>query len=119
MGTRRITKGSLLLVAATTCVAVAPAQARPHVSPHRAAQIRKALRSQVRHNPRVIERRWFLKRASLVNFKLPVTIRLRDSASANNPNSALNAPGGHQWDLTADEEKGIVTYLRSLKPLGF
>jgi hypothetical protein len=38
---------------------------------------------------------------------------------ANNPNSALNAPGGHKWSLTPEEQKALPAYLRSLKPLGF
>jgi hypothetical protein len=38
---------------------------------------------------------------------------------ANNPNSALQVPGGHTWNLTAAEETGIPAYVRSLRPLGF
>jgi hypothetical protein len=43
---------------------------------------------QVKKHPGVINRKSFIKRASLVNFKLPITIRLRDASSAANPNSA-------------------------------
>jgi hypothetical protein len=37
----------------------------------------------------------------------------------NDPNSTLNVPGGHTWNMTADEEKAIVAYLRSLRTVGF
>ena len=50
--------------------------------------IRKALRKQVRENPKVVMRKSFLKKASLVSFKLPVTVRLRNSSVPSNPNSA-------------------------------
>jgi hypothetical protein len=41
------------------------------------AHIRAALRKQIRKNPGAIKRKSFLKKAALVNFKLPVTLRLR------------------------------------------
>ena len=90
MGTRRIARGSLLLLLVAACAEAAPAQARPHVSKQRAAQIRRTLRAQVRHNPRVIQRRWFLRRASLVNFKLPVTLRLRRPTAALEPTATAD-----------------------------
>src|SRR4051812_48813713 len=84
MGRGRIKTRYLLLVAAALCVLAAPAQAqRPHLSKQRAAHIRATLRKQVRHNPRVVRRRSFLKKAALVDFKLPVTLRLRPGGSAN------------------------------------
>jgi len=49
---------------------------------------RARLTRQIRHNPRLIGKRSFVRRASLVNFKLPVTIRLRNSTVATNPNVA-------------------------------
>lgn len=49
---------------------------------------RSELRKAVRRNPKVITRRSFLKKASLVNFKLPITVRLRNATSATNPNAA-------------------------------
>ena len=63
-----------------------PASAR--ISAKKKAQISRQLKKAVKHNPRVVGKKWFLKKASLVNFKLPVTVRLRDSSSASNPNSA-------------------------------
>jgi len=41
------------------------------------AHVRAKLRKQVRKNPAVIGKRSFLKKAALVDFKLPVTLRLR------------------------------------------
>ena len=52
------------------------------------AHIRASLRKQVKKNPRIVQRKSFLRKASLVNFRLPVTIRLRGGKLASNPNSA-------------------------------
>jgi hypothetical protein len=70
-----------------------PAISSAHLSKHRVAQIRSQLRKQVRHNPRVIRKRSFLKKASLVNFKLPVTLRLRPGGP-NSPTPTANADLG-------------------------
>ena len=70
-----------LAVLLVTGLCASPAPARVHVSKHRAAEIRAHLRKQIRHNPRVLNRRSFLKQASLVNFKLPVTLRLRSGSA--------------------------------------
>ena len=83
----------LALVAALGLVAAlqaptAGAASSAKVSKKQAAKIRKALRKQVRKNPNAVMRRSFLKKASLVSFKLPVTVRLRNSSSPSNPNSA-------------------------------
>jgi lysophospholipase L1-like esterase len=61
---------------------------RTRVSAHAKRVERARLLRAIKHNPRLIAKRSFLKRASLVNFKLPVTIRLRNSTVATNPNSA-------------------------------
>jgi len=63
-----------------------PADAK--VSASKKAQIKRQLKKAVKHNPKVVSKKWFLKKASLVNFKLPVTIRLRSSDTAANPNNA-------------------------------
>jgi len=63
-----------------------PASAK--MSAKQKAHVQRQLRKAVKKNPKVFAKKWFLKRASLVNFKLPVTIRLRDSSSAANPNNA-------------------------------
>ena len=43
------------------------------------AKVRAELRKQVKKNPGAVKRKSFLRRAALVNFKLPVTIRLRNA----------------------------------------
>jgi hypothetical protein len=45
--------------------------------------ISKTLMRAVKKNPRVISKRWFLKKASLVSFSLPSTIRLDPFAGQN------------------------------------
>src|SRR3954447_110672 len=48
--------------------------------------ISKKLMRAVKHNPRVISKRWFLKKASQVSFSLPSTIRLTPAKDqAGNP----------------------------------
>jgi lysophospholipase L1-like esterase len=53
----------------------------------RAAERARLLRA-VKKNPRIVNRKSFIKRASLVNFKLPITVRLRGSTASSNPNRA-------------------------------
>src|SRR4051794_39168566 len=53
----------------------------------RAAERAKLLRA-VKKNPKLVNRKSFIKRASLVNFKLPITVRLRGATSSTNPNLA-------------------------------
>jgi hypothetical protein len=52
-----------------------PASAK--MSAKHKAQITKQLRKAVKKNPKVVGKRWFLKKATLVSFKLPITVRLR------------------------------------------
>src|SRR3954471_18266338 len=80
--------GLLAVAALAVGVMAGPASAKKLSAKQRAA-ISKQLRKQVKKNPGVVNKKSFIKRASLVNFKLPVTIRLRDSNSAANPNNAL------------------------------
>jgi hypothetical protein len=55
-----------------------PASAKTHrLSAKQKSAIRAQLRKAIKKNPRLINRRSFVKKASLVDFKLPVTIRLR------------------------------------------
>jgi len=58
------------------------------VSAKQKSKIQRQLRKAVKKNPAVINRKSFLKKASLVNFKLPVTVRLRGSSAETNPNQA-------------------------------
>jgi hypothetical protein len=55
------------------------------------AQIRAELRKKVHKNPGIVKRKSFLKRAALVNFKLPVTIRLRNPCTTENGQNGLGA----------------------------
>jgi hypothetical protein len=78
----------LLAVAALAVGALAgPASAKKLSAKQRAA-VRTQLKKEVKKNPKAINRKSFIKRASLVNFKLPVTLALRGSTAATNPNRA-------------------------------
>ena len=84
------------LVALAVPVAAAPAAKR--TSAAKKASARAELRKQLSRDPRALRRRSFLRRAALVNFKLPITIRLRNpcmTANGQNP-----APGGGQTCTT-------------------
>ena len=50
--------------------------------------VRQQLKRAIHKNPRLIRSKSFLKKASLVNFRLPITVRLRESTTASNPNIA-------------------------------
>lgn len=86
---RKVSHFLALVVVAALAVGLmaGPASAKT-MSAKKKAAISRQLRKAVKHNPRVIQRRWFLKKASLVNFKLPVTVRLRGYTSSANPNKA-------------------------------
>ncbi len=55
------------------------------VSKKQKAAISKQLRKQIKKNPRVIRSKSFLRKAGLVDFRLPVTIRLRGSCLPATP----------------------------------
>jgi hypothetical protein len=77
-----------LVVVAALAVGLMAGPASAKMSAKHKAQIRKQLSKAVKKNPKVVTTKSFLKKASLVNFKLPVTIRLRESSSDSNPNAA-------------------------------
>jgi hypothetical protein len=79
--------GLLAVAALAVGVFAGPASAKKLSAKQRAA-VRTQLRKQIKKNPAVVNRKSFVKRASLVNFKLPVTIRLRGGSTATNPNAA-------------------------------
>jgi hypothetical protein len=85
---RKVSHFLALVVVAALAVGLMAGPASAKVSAKKKAQITRQLRKAVRHNAKVVSRRWFLKKASLVNFKLPVTIRLRGATAPNNPNNA-------------------------------
>jgi hypothetical protein len=79
----------LAVVFAFSAVVVAPASAK--LTKHQKAHIRKQLKRAIHKNPKLIRSKRFIKKASLVDFTLPVTIKLR---STGNGVSALAAAGG-------------------------
>jgi hypothetical protein len=77
----------LAVVFALSAVVVAPASAK--LSKHQKAHIRKQLKRAIKKNPKLIRSKHFIKKASLVDFVLPVTIKLRGFDSpTDNPNHA-------------------------------
>lgn len=79
--------GLLAVAALAVGVFAGPASAKK-LSAKQRAHIRAHLRKQIHKNPGVIRRKSFVKRASLVNFTLPVTIKLRGANTNSNPNRA-------------------------------
>src|SRR4051812_12762267 len=81
---------ALVVVAALSVGLLAgPASAKTtKMSAKQKAAVRAQLRKAVKKNPSVIRRKSFLKKASLVNFTLPITVKLRGSNTATNPNLA-------------------------------
>jgi lysophospholipase L1-like esterase len=92
----RLSRPWMATSVAVLCVSlvgpVAGASAHAHKKARLSAKAKRVERGRlmrmVKKNPRVISKRSFVKRASLVNFKLPITVRLRSSNVASNPNSA-------------------------------
>ena len=80
--------GLLAIAALAVGVFAGPASAKK-LSPKQRAHIRAQLRKEIKKNPKLISKKSFVKRASLVDFVLPVTVRLRNGNSANNPNQAF------------------------------
>src|SRR3954452_18893392 len=76
----------LAVVFALSAVVVAPASAK--LTKHQKAHIRKQLKRAIKKNPKLIRSKHFIKKASLVEFKLPVTIKLRGGTTSTNPNNA-------------------------------
>ena len=90
----------LRVVALATAVAMvfgafAGSASAKKISKKQKAAITKQLRKQIKKNPRAIRSKKFLRRAALVNFKLPVTIRLRGECPAGSGGAAsCPATGG-------------------------
>jgi hypothetical protein len=79
--------GLLAVAALAVGVLAGPASAKKLSAKQRAA-VRTQLRKEIKKNPKAISRKSFVKRASLVDFTLPVTIKLRGATAAGNPNQA-------------------------------
>ena len=85
---RKVSHFLALVVIAALAVGVVATPASAKMSGKQKAQIRAKLRKQVKKHPGVIRKKSFLKKAALVNFRLPVTIQLRGGDTATNPNAA-------------------------------
>jgi hypothetical protein len=86
-----------LIVIAALAVGLAAGPADAKMSAKQKAHVRAKLKKQVKKNPAVIKRKSFLRKAALVNFRLPITVRLRtgdkpatptNEAATANPNAA-------------------------------
>src|SRR4051794_10285353 len=84
--------GGLTLSACVVAACPGIAEAS-HVSAKQRASITRRLRTQLRHNPSSIRSRSFLRKAALVNFVLPVTIRIRQTCPAGS-GGAATCPSG-------------------------
>jgi hypothetical protein len=87
----------VLVGAVIAGLAIVPAQAfgARSISPKAKKAIRAELRKAVKKNPSVIRRRAFLRKAALVNFSLPVTIRLRNPCTTENGANPAPTVGGN------------------------
>src|SRR5215210_4295002 len=84
----------LRVVAIATAVAMvfgafAGGASAKKISKAQKAKIAKQLRKQIKKNPRAIRSKSFLRKAALVNFKLPITIRLRGECPAGSGGAGL------------------------------
>ena len=89
---------ALRVVALATAVAMvfgafAGSASAKKISKKQKAAITKQLRKQIKKNPRVIRSKSFLRKAGLVDFKLPVTIRIRGACPAG-VGGAATCPAG-------------------------
>ncbi len=96
MSLRRHIFHAVALVTAVALVfgAFAGSASAKKMGKHQKANVRAELRKQIKKNPGVIKRRVFLRKAALVNFKLPVTIRLRNVCDASQNPTGSTSPGG-------------------------
>lgn len=89
--------GLLAVAALAVGVFAGPASAKKLSAKQRAA-VRAQLRKEIKKNPRLINRKSFVKRAGRVDFTLPVTVRLRPNTSSavNSANLDLGASLGQR-----------------------
>jgi hypothetical protein len=103
---------ALVTAIAMALGAFAGSAAAKKVSKTQKAAISKQLRKQIKKNPRVIRSKKFLRRAALVNFKLPVTIRIRGDCPAGAGGAAfcpagdVNTALNERSQYTADVDLG-------------
>jgi hypothetical protein len=96
-----------LAVGAMTAPAMAKSTVKHKMTAKQKSHIRAQLRKQIKHNPKAIMRKSFLKKAALVNFKLPVTLRLR---GGNTPGSCpFSGNSGSTFNTsTCNPTSGVV-----------
>jgi hypothetical protein len=108
---------ALVVVTALSVGLVAgPASARTHrLSAKQKSAMRAQLRKAIKKNPKLINKRSFVRKASLVDFKLPVTIRLRTQqtgalANLNTANIDLGASLGKRTLSLAGSLPGYIQF---------
>lgn len=106
----------LAVVFALSAVIAVPASAK--LTKHQKVHIRKQLRKQIKKNPKMIRNKHWLKRASLVDFQLPVTIKLRQPCSTSDGTQVADVPTGVKCagSGTGLNEEGINTANIDLGP---
>lgn len=78
---RRFGVLSLLVVVSLLGSAFLADAASAKMSKAQKHAIKKKLNRAIKKNPRVVQKRWFLKQASIVNYSLPATIRIQPAAN--------------------------------------
>ncbi len=116
----------VLVGAVIASFAIAPASSSAATTQKLSPKAKKAIRAQlkksVKKNPGVVRRKSFLRKAVLVNFKLPVTIRLRNPCTTENgqnpaPNlSPYVLSQGCHTQGTALNERSIPSATVNLGP---
>ncbi len=86
--------GTPLVGTAVDTASAASAKSKQRAAAKKRARVRRQLRAAVKRNPGVVRRRSFLRKAALVNFKLPVTIRLRNPCSEETGQNPRPTVGG-------------------------
>jgi hypothetical protein len=85
--------GLLSALALGVGVAAGPAPARTHYSAKQKRVIRHQLLRAIKKNPRLIKKASFIRKASLVDFTLPITVKLRpnsDTVPAVNSSATID-----------------------------
>ena len=110
---RRVLRYVALVTAVAMALgAFAGSASAKKLSKSQKASISKQLRKQIKKNPRAIRSKSFLRKAALVNFKLPVTIRIRGDCPAGSggaascPAGKVNTGLNERSQYTADVDLG-------------
>ena len=88
---RKVSHLLALVVVMALSVGVLASPAAAKMSAKQKAQVRAKLKKQVKKNPKVVQKKAFLKKAAMVNFRLPITVRLRDGDKPATPSVAESA----------------------------